>query len=189
MPTERKVIKVADLSEKMSRMQLAIIADYRGLTVAEIGNLRAKLREQGAEMVVAKNTLLRIAARETGNEILEPLLEGPTAVTFAYDDVASVAKAMREYLKQTSKISVRGALLGTSRLEADALDQIAKMPSREEILAQIVSGVNAPVAGLVGVIGAPLNDVVGIVNTVVSDVVNVVQARIDKMQEDQPAAA
>jgi len=94
MPTQRKVEIVGDLTDKMARMQLAVVADYRGFSVAELTALRTKLRENGAEMIVAKNTLLRLAARNTGREAIEPLLEGPTAVTFAYDNVAKVAKIL-----------------------------------------------------------------------------------------------
>jgi large subunit ribosomal protein L10 len=184
MPTQRKIDAVADLTEKMSRMQLAVVADYRGLNVSEISNLRSKLREHGAEMIVAKNTLLRIAARESGYESLEPLLEGPTAITFAYDDVAKVAKALHDYVSSSSKVSVRGGLLGTSIFQADGLEDVSKMPSREEVLSQIVGGIQSPLAGVVGVIGAPVNDVVNIVNTVVVDVASVLQARIDKLQAE-----
>jgi large subunit ribosomal protein L10 len=184
MPTQRKIEKVADLTEKMSRMQLAVVADYRGLNVSEISNLRSKLREHGAEMIVAKNTLLRIAAREAGYTALEQLLEGPTAVTFAYDDVAKVAKALNDYVSSSSKVSVRGGLLGTSLFPADGLEGVAKMPSREEVLAQVVGGIQSPLAGVVGIIGAPVNDIVNIVNTVTVDVVSVLQARIDKLQAE-----
>ena len=94
LPTQRKIDAVADLSEKMSRTQFTVVADYRGLTVAEISDLRKRLREAGAELIVAKNTLTLIAAKQNGMEALEPLLAGPTALAFAYDDVAKTAKVM-----------------------------------------------------------------------------------------------
>lgn len=190
MPTERKITSVAELTERMSRMQLAVVTDYRGLTVAEITELGAKLREHGAEMLVAKNTLLRLAARQTGCEEIEPLLKGPTAVAFAYDDVAKVANFLNDYMRISKKASVRGGLLGKNRIPADGLEQVAKMPSRQEVLAQIVGGVQAPVAGLVGVIQAPVSDLVGIISAVVNDVAYVLQARIDQLQagESSPAA-
>jgi large subunit ribosomal protein L10 len=189
MPTERKIATVADLKEKMSRMQLAVVADYRGLTVAEIGDMRAKLREHGADMIVAKNTLLRIAARETGNDSLEELLQGPTAITFAYDDVAKVAKTLDDYVKSSKKVTVRGSMLGQNIVPSEGLSDIAKMPSREEVLGQIVGGINAPLAGLVGVINAPVNDVAGILNAVVNNVAYVLQARIDQLQGGESAPA
>jgi len=182
MPTPRKIETLANLTEKMSRIQLAVVADYRGMTVAEMADLRQKMREAGAEVVIAKNTLLRMAARETGREAMEHLLVGPTAITFAYDDPSKVANALRDYLKDKQKFSVRGGVLGTSLLEADALEQVAKMPSRQTLYAQILGGVQSPVSGLVGVIQAPMSNVVGCLNSAMSNVVYVLQARIDKMQ-------
>jgi large subunit ribosomal protein L10 len=189
MPTERKIATVADLSEKLSRMQLAIVADYRGLTVAEISDLRAKLREHGAEFIVAKNTLTKIAAREQGITALEPLLEGPTAIAFAYDDVAKIAKTLGDYLGKMPKVTVRGGVLGMAPIPADGLEQVAKMPSRQEVLGQIAGATAAPLANLVGLVNAPVADVVNLVNTIVSDIPNVIQARITQLEEQEKAAA
>ncbi len=182
MPTERKIATVEHLTEKLSRMQLAVVTDYRGLTVAEMAELRGKLRENGAELIVAKNTLIRLAARQTGHEQMESLLEGPTALTLAYDDVARVAKTLNDYLKDMPKVSIRGGVLGQSFLPADGLEQVTKLPSREQILAEIVGGIQSPISGVVNVINAPLTGVVGVVDAVVSDVMNVLQARINQMQ-------
>jgi large subunit ribosomal protein L10 len=172
MPTQRKVELVEELTDKMSRMQLAVVADYRGFTVAELTALRAKLRENGAEMIVAKNTLLRLAARNTGREVIESLLEGPTAVTFAYDNVAKVAKVLLDASRVTAKpLVVRGGVLGNSAIAADGLDQVTKLPTREEAIAQVLGGIAAPVSGVVGVL-----------NAAITNVLYVVQARIDQLQ-------
>lgn len=172
MPTQRKFDLVAELSEKMERSQLAVVADYRGFNVADLSTLRAKLRENGAELVVAKNTLLRLAARNTGKGGLEPNLEGPTAVVFAYDDVAKVAKVLLDASKVTARpLKVKGGLLGFSPIQADGLDAVTKLPSREQALASIVGGVAAPVSGVVGVL-----------NAAISNIAYVVQARIDQLQ-------
>ena len=178
MPTPRKVEIVGDLTDKMKRMQLAVVADYRGMTVEEITELRRKLREHGAELVVAKNTLLTIAARETGRSNLESLMAGPTAVAFAYDNVAKVAKTLEDYGKTSQKFKIRGGMLGTNLLAADGLEQVTKLPTREQALAMIVGGVAAPVSGVVGVI-----------NAAISNVVYVLQARIDQIQPANDAAA
>lgn len=183
MPTERKREIVAELTEKLSRTQFAVVADYRGMTVEEITRLRGKLYETGAEVIIAKNTLLRIAAHETGRSALDSLLTGPTAIMFAYDDVAATAKVLQDYLRDSAgKFAVRGGLLGASLLAADDLEQVAKMPSRQQVLAEIVGGIQSPLSGLVGVVNAPVADVVGCVNAVVSNVLNVLQARINQLQ-------
>lgn len=179
MPTQRKIDLVAELADKMERSQLAVVADYRGFTVAELGALRAKLRESGAEMIVAKNTLLRLAARNVGKEGIEPTLEGPTAIVFAYDDVSKVAKVLLDASRATPKaLTVKGGLLGTSEIRADGLDAVTRLPTREQALAQIVGGVSAPVAGVVGVI-----------NAAITNVALVVQARIDQLQPAGESAA
>jgi large subunit ribosomal protein L10 len=198
MPTERKKATVAELADKLSRMQFAVVADYRGLTVAEIGNLRAKLREHHAEFVVAKNTLLRIAARQAGRESIEPLLEGPTAVAFAYDDVAKAAEALQDYLKTSKKLTVRGGLLGSSVIPADGLEDVTRMPTRDEVLGQVVGGIVSPLTGfaglldrpateLVGLIDAPPRDTLGVLNAAITDFSGVLQARINQLQSEEAA--
>ncbi|WP_129631567.1 50S ribosomal protein L10 [Candidatus Oscillochloris fontis] len=178
MPTPRKVEIVDDLTDKMERMQLAVVADYRGFSMAELTALRSKLRENGAEMVVAKNTLLRLAARNTGRETIEPLLEGPTAITFAYDNISKVAKILLDASNKPVKpLVLRGGLLGSSLIPADGLENVTKLPTREEALAQVLGGISAPVSGVVGVL-----------NAAVSNVVYTLQARIDQMQPASDAA-
>lgn len=169
MPTQRKTEQVADLTDKLSRAQVTMVADYRGLTVAEISDLRKRLRQSGAELIVAKNTLVEIAAKETGHSALDDLLAGPTAVAFAYDDITAAAKAIQDFNKGPKQLKVRGGMLGTSLLQGDVLDQVSKIPSRQQVLAQIVGGVSAPVSGVVGVL-----------NAAITNVLYVLQARIDQ---------
>lgn len=179
VPTQRKIDIVSELTEKMERSQLAVVADYRGFSVAELSALRARLRESGAEIIVAKNTLLRLAARNTGREALEHFLEGPTAVAFGYDDVAKVARVLLDASRTTPKaLKVKGGMLGTSQLQADGLEEVTRLPSREQALAQVVGGIAAPVAGVVGVI-----------NAAITNVALVIQARIDQLQPAGESAA
>lgn len=179
MPTQRKIDLVAELSDKMERSQLAVVADYRGFTVSDLYMLRAKLRESGAEMIVAKNTLLRLAARNVGKDSLEATLEGPTAVVFAYDDIAKVAKVLVDASKVTAKpLKLKGGVLGNSVLAPEGLDAVTKLPTREQALAQVVGVVSAPVAGVVGVI-----------NAAITNVALVIQARIDQLQPAGEQAA
>lgn len=178
MPTQQKAETIADLTDKLSRSQFTVVGDYRGLTVAEITDLRTKLRATGAELIVAKNTLVLRAAREQGQEAIEELLAGPTAVMLTYEDIAKTAKALSDFNKGPKKLVVRGGMLGKSLLREDAVDQATKLPSRQEVLAQIVGGVSSPVAGVVGVI-----------NAAITNVLYVLQARIDQVQPSDEAAA
>jgi large subunit ribosomal protein L10 len=177
LPTQRKIDSVANLTDKLSRTQFMVVADYRGLTVAEIGDLRKRLRETGAELIVAKNTLTLLAAKQAGYGALEPLLAGPTALAFAYDDVAKTAKAINEFNRGPKKLVVRGGMLGKSLLAGNAVDQVAQLPSREQVLAQIVGGIASPVAGVVGVI-----------NAAITNVLYVLQARIDQQEAAETQA-
>ncbi|MEN9935226.1 MAG: hypothetical protein RLZZ387_1805 [Chloroflexota bacterium] len=177
MPTTRKIEQVADITEKLSRTQVTLVADYRGLTVAEVTDLRKRLREVDAEFIVAKNTLTLIAARETGHEAIEPLLSGPTALAFAYGEASKAAKALNDFNKGPKKLAIRGGMLGTSLLTGDVLDQVSKMPTRQEILAQVLGGIAAPVSGVVGVL-----------NAAISNVAYVIQARIDQLGGEQEGA-
>jgi large subunit ribosomal protein L10 len=200
MPTQRKVDTVEALTDKLNRTQLAVVADYRGMTVAEMADMRAKMREHGAEVIVAKNTLLKIAARNSERQVLESLLEGPTAIAFAYDDVAKFARAMNSYLKEMPKIQVRGSLLGASVLPADGLADVEKLPSREEVLGQILGGIVSPLTGFMGMLDAPARDivtiidkpateVVGLVGAVTTEFSGVLQARINQLQQEQGTAS
>ena len=177
MPTQRKIESVADLTDKLSRTQFMVVADYRGLTVAEITDLRRRLHETGAELVVAKNTLTLRAAKAAGYGAIEPLLAGPTALAFAYDDVAKAAKAINDFNRGPKKLVVRGGMLGKDLLAGNAIDQVASLPSREQVLGQIVGGISSPVAGVVGVI-----------NAAITNVLYVLQARIDQQQPAEQTA-
>ena len=178
MTTQRKIDSVADLSDKLSRTQLTLVTDYRGLTVAEIGDLRKRLRETGAELIVAKNTLTLRAAKETGHEQLESLLIGPTALTFAFSDASKTAKAINDFNRGPKKIVVRGGMLGKSLLSGNVLEQVSSLPTRDQVLAQIVGAVAAPAAGVVGVI-----------NAAVTNVLYALQARIDQLQPAEEQVA
>ncbi|HNP70656.1 MAG TPA: 50S ribosomal protein L10 [Kouleothrix sp.] len=178
MATQRKIESVADLTDKLERTQLTVVTDYRGLTVAEITDLRRRLRETGAELIVAKNTLTLRAAKETGHTAIEPLLSGPTALAFAFKDASKTAKAINDFNKGPKKLVVRGGMLGNTLMGPNVLEQVATLPTREQVLAQIVGGVSAPVSGVVGVL-----------NAAITNVLYVLQARIDQLQPADEAAA
>lgn len=178
MPTQRKIDSVAALTDKMSRMQAVVVADYRGITVEEITKVRNKIRPLGGEFIIAKNTLALIAAKATGFESIEPALYGPTALCFAYSDAAAVAKAIKEVNAEIKKLSFRGAMLGNTYIDGDkSLDVVASVPTRQEILAQIVGTIDAPVSGIVNVL-----------NSAATGVLYAVQGRIDQMGGDDKAA-
>ncbi len=160
MPTLAKEQTVAELAEKMNRMQMLLVADCRGLSVAEMTQLRGAVRAKGGEIVIAKNTLTRLAARESGNSQIEEFLKGPSALAFSYDDVPGVAKAIDDYFRATKKdVKIKGGLVGSSVIAASDLERVAKMSSRQESLAKVLGGVNAPASRIVGAINSVMRNI------------------------------
>ena len=136
---------MAELSEKLGRAQLTIVADYRGLTVAEMQTLRGQLRPLGTEVRVAKNTLTAIAARQNGQEAIEPALAGPSALIFVYDDMAGSSKAVSDFAQDAR----RNVSEHTSRLTRQAqstLETGMNRVLREQPLAVVMAGLAAGAA-------------------------------------------
>jgi large subunit ribosomal protein L10 len=157
---------VSDLTDKISRSQLVVVTDYRGLSVSEMSSLRGRLREAGAEYQVSKNTLTRFAAQQAGRANLVEDLIGPSAIAFGYEDPSALAKSLQEYLRaaRTSPLVIKGGILGDRRVTADEIGRIADLPSRNVVLGQTLGSVVAPLTSFLGVINAPLQNVIGIID-------------------------
>ena len=163
MPNKQNIAAVEDLKEKLGRSQLLLIGEYRGLTVAEMAELRNAIRKTDAEVLVTKNTLTKIAANEIGITGLDEFLGGPVALTLGYGDPVATAKALNNYLKGAKKtMTVRGGLLGTTRLGSDDLERVASTPSREQSIARIMGGVNAPASRIVGALTGVMRNIASI---------------------------
>jgi large subunit ribosomal protein L10 len=145
---------IAELREELAAAPSLLVADPRGLTVAQLRELRGALRPHGATFRVSKNTLTRIAAREAGRESLVGLLSGPTAIAFCREDPAPVAKAMSDFAKASKALELRGAVLDDREIDASGVQRLATLPTRDQLLAQFVGGVAAPLSGLVNVLAA-----------------------------------
>ncbi len=145
---------VSELAEKLSVAQAAFLADYRGLNVEQVNKLRGDLRGAGIEYRVVKNTLLRLAAKNTGIECLSDLLEGPTAIAIAGNDPVAPAKVLTEFAKANNKFELKGGALGGKLLSAEDIKALADLPSREVLLGRLLGSINAPVSNFVGVLAA-----------------------------------
>jgi len=156
---------VAELTERLQGAETLIVADYRGLTVTEIGELRGKLLEHGARFSVVKNSLTKRAAESAGVEPLLALLEGPTAIAFLETDgdPVAVAKALDDAVR-TERITLKGGLLEGAEIGADDLKQLAKLPPAEVLRGQLVSAVAGPVIAIVGLFTAPMRELVGVID-------------------------
>ena len=159
---EHKQQQVDALADQLGRASVAVLADYRGLTVSEMSALRRRLREAGGEFHVAKNTLTRRAAERLGHGDLVPYLVGPTGLALGYGDAGALAKAMSEYQRTSRVLTLKAALLGDRVLPPEDVGRLANLPGRERLLAQVVGGFQAPIYGLVAVLSGTLRSLVGV---------------------------
>ncbi|MDR7464091.1 MAG: 50S ribosomal protein L10 [Armatimonadota bacterium] len=156
MVRPEKVAEVEVLKERLQRARAVILTDFRGLTVKEITQLRARLREAGVEYRVVKNRLMRIAARQAGIPGLEIYLEGPIAAAFGYDDPVTPARVVHEFIRQMRKLEAKGGIAEGRPLTAQQVRQLADLPPRGVLLAQVAGGMRAPLQGLASVLaGVP----------------------------------
>jgi large subunit ribosomal protein L10 len=157
MPTQRKVETVAELAERIGRSTLAVAANYLGLSVAEMGVLRRQLREAGVELRVIKNSLFRLAAEQAGRPEVADLAEGPTAVAFAYGDIVVPARALTDYVRTAKNaFGLRRGFTDGQALSARDLEDLARLPSREALIAQVAGALQAPLARLSYLLSASL---------------------------------
>jgi large subunit ribosomal protein L10 len=163
MPTEKKVKMVAGLQDIFTRCTVGVMTDYRGLTTSELNELRGKLREAGVEYHVVKNSLAQIAAKNAGLDSAAALFEGPVAVAFGYGEAPEAAKVLTDYIRTTKSVmSIKGGFLPDRVLSAGEIETLAKLPSREVLLAQVVTGLQSPIYGLVNVLAGPIRGIMGV---------------------------
>jgi large subunit ribosomal protein L10 len=162
---EQKAEQVDLIAEKLKRAKVAVLTDYRGLTVPQIQDLRSKLRGGDVEYRVVKNTLARRAAESAGVPALEAVLKGPIAIAFGYDDLGVPAKLINEFVRSTRlKLDVIGGLVEGRVFTPDQVKQLADLPSRESLIAQLLGTLQSPVGQLVGIMQTPVQQLIGVLN-------------------------
>ena len=179
MKKDDKERLVAELTERLRTTETLLVADYRGLTMPQIDELRTKLLEHGARFAVVKNTLTRRAAEAAGNDTLLALLEGPTAIAFLESggDPVAVAKALVDAARETRVLEVRGGLLEGRPVEPSEIESLAKLPPVDVLRGQVLGAITAPLTAIIGLFTAPLQDLYGLLD-----------ARIEQLGEEQPQA-
>lgn len=159
---EQKAEQVDLLTEKLKNAKVALLTDYRGLTVTQLQDLRGKLRTGAVEFRVVKNTLARRAADAAGVKELETELEGPVAIAFGYDDLSAPSKLINDWVRATRlKLDVKGGLVEGRIFTPDQVKQLADMPSRETLLSQLAGTIQSPMAQLAGALQSPLSMLAG----------------------------
>ncbi len=140
------------LKNGLQKFRGAVVADYRGLNAAEMTALRKELREAGVEFKVLKNTLTIIAAEKLEMNDLIPLLSGPTAFAFGYEDPVVAAKIISEFAKKNKNLEIKGGILEGKVLDPAGVGNLADLPSREVLLSMVARAMQGPLAGMVNVL-------------------------------------
>ncbi|MEL6551793.1 MAG: 50S ribosomal protein L10 [Pseudomonadota bacterium] len=165
MDRAQKEKVVEELGQIFESSGVVVVSKYEGMTVAEMQDLRAKLREAGGSVRVAKNRLAKIALQGKAVESIATHLEGMTVLAYSEDPVAA-AKAVKAFTKENKKLEVLGGAMGETALDAAGVDAVAEMPSREELIASIVGAIGAPASNIAGAIGAPASNIASILSTI-----------------------
>jgi large subunit ribosomal protein L10 len=157
---------VADLTDRLKSSETLIVADYRGLTMPQIDDLRSELLKHGAKFTVVKNTLTRRAAEAAGADALLAMLEGPTAIAFLETDgdPVAVAKAIGATARETKVLAVRGGILDGRPITAEDIESLAKLPPLDQLRGQVLGAIAAPLYAIVGLFNAPLQNLVGLID-------------------------
>jgi large subunit ribosomal protein L10 len=186
-PEKEKIVE--ELAERLRGSETLIVADYRGLGVKEIDELRTKLLEQGATFTVVKNSLTRRAAEAAGADALLALLDGPTAIAFLETggDAVAVAKALSDSARTTRILAVRGGVMQGRAISAEDVDELAKLPPVDVLRGQVLGAITAPLTAIVGLFTAPLQDLYGLIEARIDQLGGEGTGRADAPQAEEAA--
>jgi large subunit ribosomal protein L10 len=166
MKRDQKEQVVDELTQRLKAAETLLVADYRGLTMPQIDELRTRLIESGARFTVVKNTLTRRAAEAAGADALLTLLDGPSAIAFleADGDMVAAAKALATSARETNVLEIRGGVMQGRAMTAAEVESLATLPSEEVLRGQVLGAIVAPLTSLAGLLNAPLQNLVGLID-------------------------
>jgi len=179
MRRDQKEQVVEELTARLKAAETLLVADYRGLTMPQIDELRTRLLESGARFTVVKNTLTRRAAEAAGTEGLLALLDGPSAIAFleADGDMVATAKALADAARETNVLEIRGGIMQGRAVTAEEVEILAKLPPADVLRGQVLGAIVAPLTALAGLLNAPLQNLRGLID-----------ARIEQLGGEEEAA-
>ncbi len=154
----QKVEIVKNLKEKFLSCEGVFVTTFKGFTVAESNEIRKMIREKGGEFKVVKNTLIRLASQETPAQLVNDYIEGPTALVIAYQDPVEIAKVLNKFIKNHSSLKLKGFVIQGKGFNAEAIEELVKLPSKEILLAQVLGTLQAPITNFVGLLSAILRN-------------------------------
>lgn len=162
----RKKEQVEEIKEHIANAQAMVLVDYRGLNVAELTELRSKYRDAGIEYKVYKNTMLRFAFTDSELEDFNEHLVGPNAIAFGFEDPVSVAKITNDFAKENEKLEIKAGIVDGKVIGVEGVQNLANLPSKEELLGQVVRGLNAPIQGFANVLSGNLKGLVTVLSAI-----------------------
>jgi large subunit ribosomal protein L10 len=179
MRRDQKEQVVEELTARLKAAETLLVADYRGLTMPQIDELRTRLLESGARFTVVKNTLTRRAAEAAGTDGLLALLDGPSAIAFleADGDMVATAKALADAARETNVLEIRGGIMQGRAVTAEEVETLAKLPPADVLHGQVLGAIVAPLTALAGLLNAPLQNLRGLID-----------ARIEQLGGEEEAA-
>ncbi|MBO1264798.1 50S ribosomal protein L10 [Proteiniclasticum sp. SCR006] len=151
---EIKAQKVNEIKEKMQKAKSLVLVNYQGINVEQDTELRSTLRKNNVEYKVYKNTMVTRAAQELGIEGMEQYLEGPVSMAFGYDDETTAAKLIADFAKASKKLEIKGGYVDGKVYDADLMNQLAKIPSKEVLIAKFLGSIKSPLSNLVYMLNA-----------------------------------
>jgi len=157
---------VEDLKEKFTTTKVVIVTDYKGLNVAQMTELRRKLSEAQVEYKVVKNTLLKRASEGTDAMLLADVFKGPSGIALSFDDPVAPAKVLTQFAKDNDKLEIKAGVMGGKLMDMNAITALSKLPSREELLAQVLSAMNAVPTGFVRALADVPRRMVNVLNAI-----------------------
>lgn len=188
MPTQKKIDMVAEIKDRLERASLVISTNYRGLKVKDMQELRTKLREGDLEVTVIKNSLLKLAADQSERAEFMEVVDGPTALVIAYDDVVAGAKALMDYAKSApSSFGIRGAFMDDQVLTEKDLTELTKIPPKPVLIAQIAWGLQAPLIGIVRLLESPIYELNALLRSLLNELPGLLNARIAQLENEESA--
>jgi large subunit ribosomal protein L10 len=164
MNRTEKTQQIEELSERFGRSPIAIVTDYRGLNVGQITVLRRMVREAEGEFLISKNSLTRLAITDTESAPIADWLSGPIGVAYGYGDAVAIAKAVNAFAKDNEALEIKGGVLDGAALDVGQLEQLAKMPGKDELRAQLLALLMTPATQLVRVLAAPAQQMVQVLD-------------------------
>ena len=152
--------KIEAMKENFAKAKVAVVTEYRGLSVEEITKLRRALQKENSDYMVTKNTLAKVASKGTQFEVLEEVLKGPVAIAFGFADEVAPAKVLKKFIKESKKGQIIAAAMDGKLLNAKETEVLADLPSKEELYAKMLGCINSPATGIAGAVSAVMSGLV-----------------------------